>query len=348
MRKRVLVVQPGLGPLGGGGGVCAWILEALRHDHEVTLLCWRRPDLDAVNRYYGTALTADSVRLEEALPALPARVRPPPVLRRLAHFALLAEARRRRPAVDLVISAEEESDLGGGGLQYVHFPWHHPARGAARLYHGVAARLTGTSAARMRTNVTVVNSDWTGARVRALHGIDTITVHPPAAGRFPDGPWGERADGFVACGRATRAKRFERIIAILDGVRARGHDVGLHLVLAPDTPAYERDVRALAQREDLDVLLLVSVRRFGTIRPYYGFIPLGAPKGFFEVVGQMVDLKTNQLLWQTVIKEADAQVAVAEPWDQPPEFPNVDAAILQAIENGKAFLLKEFFAAPAA
>jgi hypothetical protein len=108
---------------------------------------------------------------------------------------------------------------------------------------------------------------------------------------------------------------------------------------------FDRNLSALAQKEGIDVLVLLSVRRFGTIRPYYGFIPLGAPKGFFEVKGQMVDVRTNRLLWQTVVNEAAASVETAYPWDQDPNYPNVEAAILKAIENGKAFLTKEFFAA---
>jgi len=114
---------------------------------------------------------------------------------------------------------------------------------------------------------------------------------------------------------------------------------------------FDRDIRALAQSQGIDVLLLISVRRFGTIRPYYGFIPLGAPKGFFEVKGQMVDLKTNALIWQTVMPETEASVEAADPWDQEPTYPNLDAAIVKAMENGKAFLLRELFnpgaAAPA-
>jgi hypothetical protein len=105
---------------------------------------------------------------------------------------------------------------------------------------------------------------------------------------------------------------------------------------------FDRNVSALAPKEGIDVLVLLSVRRVGTIRPYYGFIPLGPPRGFFEVMGQMVDLKTNQLLWQALIPEAQASVEAAEPWDQKPDYPNVDAAIGRAIENGKAFLLREF------
>lgn len=106
---------------------------------------------------------------------------------------------------------------------------------------------------------------------------------------------------------------------------------------------FEYDLRSLAQAKSLDAIVILTVRRYGTIRPYYGFIPLGSPKGFFEVTGQMVDLRTNALLWQTTIPEAEASVASAEPWDQPPDFPNLTAALGAAANGSATYLKREFF-----
>jgi hypothetical protein len=110
--------------------------------------------------------------------------------------------------------------------------------------------------------------------------------------------------------------------------------------------AYGRDLAALRAKHHVDVVVLLQVSRFGTIRSYYGFIPLGAPSGFFEVKGQMVDLKTGQLLWQTQLDEKAASVPAEGDWDQPPDYPNLTAALRAAVANGNAFLVKEFFTTP--
>lgn len=55
-RSRILVVQPSLQPPGGGNGVCAWMLQALRDEHALALLTWKPVDLGPVNRYFGTSL----------------------------------------------------------------------------------------------------------------------------------------------------------------------------------------------------------------------------------------------------------------------------------------------------
>src|SRR5512133_3110232 len=107
--------------------------------------------------------------------------------------------------------------------------------------------------------------------------------------------------------------------------------------------AYDRNLAALRAEQKLDAVVLLQVRRYGTIRSYYGFIPLGAPQGFFEVKGQMVDLKTGALLWQTQIPENQATVPASGEWDQPPDYPNLTAALRAAMANGSEFLRKEFF-----
>lgn len=247
-RARILVVQPVLEPVGGGAAVCAWILEALKAEHEVALVALERPDFAAVNRFFGTSLAGDEIQAHVALAWLPPALRRQRSLRRLKHWLFLAAVRRMR-GYDLLISTEEESDLGGRGIQYVHFPRlprlaDEPL--LRRLYHRAIAAVTATSLARMRANVTVVNSNWTGAAVRERHGLDSVTIRPPAAGPIVDVPWSERAAGFVCAGRFSPEKRFEDVIEILAGVRARGHPVRLHLVGSPTRADYRARILALA------------------------------------------------------------------------------------------------------
>lgn len=91
-----------------------------------------------------------------------------------------------------------------------------------------------------------------------------------------------------------------------------------------------RDYRQLATAEEIDHLLLVTVARVGTARGYYGFIPLGPPRASVVITGQVVDLKTNKLLWYS---NREVSIPIAEPWDEEPEFPNVMKAVAKGIEE---------------
>jgi hypothetical protein len=116
---------------------------------------------------------------------------------------------------------------------------------------------------------------------------------------------------------------------------------------AEDAPkvenAFGRDLSAVRTEQKLDAVVLLQIRRYGTIRSYYGFIPLGAPSAFFEAKGQMVDLRTGALAWQTQMTAQQATVVGTGDWDQPPSYPNLTAALRVAVANGSEFLWKEFF-----
>ncbi len=53
---RVLVVHDHLGPVGGGGAVAAWALQALRSCSDLSLLTRDPFDQAAVNRFYAATL----------------------------------------------------------------------------------------------------------------------------------------------------------------------------------------------------------------------------------------------------------------------------------------------------
>src|SRR6185503_12252543 len=109
--------------------------------------------------------------------------------------------------------------------------------GHAAHQHGWM-RVSNFSFDRMRRNLTLVNSDWSGNRVRAEYDMPTRTVYPPVGGEFPSIPWAERDEGFVCVGRISPEKRIERIIAILGEVRQMRPGVRLHVVGMPgDTTA---------------------------------------------------------------------------------------------------------------
>lgn len=101
-----------------------------------------------------------------------------------------------------------------------------------------------------------------------------------------------------------------------------------------------RDFRGLRSK-GIERLLLVTVEKIGTMRNYYGFIPTSAPRALFAVKGQLVDLKTNRLIWYD---RHETTAAIPEPWDQEPNFPNVSTAVLKNMAEGAGLLERSLFA----
>ena len=52
-RPRVLIVHPRIRHMGGGNLLCAWTIEALRRDYEVSVATLVPPDYEAVNLSFG-------------------------------------------------------------------------------------------------------------------------------------------------------------------------------------------------------------------------------------------------------------------------------------------------------
>jgi glycosyltransferase involved in cell wall biosynthesis len=245
--KKVLMVHRDFNEPGGGNTVALWILEALKSQCDLTLLAWQPPDLPANNRFYQTSLQGSELSVRVA----------PVFLRRLAGLDphpfstqarswLMRLAKRVSRHYDVVISAEDEFDLGCRSIQYIHYPWlaAHLSRFSTKRECSPLERwqclvnyryrpwrlISGFSFERMRNNLTLVNSDWTGRRVWELCGIEAKTVYPPVPGSFADVPWDSRENGFVSVGRIAPEKELRKVMDIVAGVRAGGHDVHLHIV----------------------------------------------------------------------------------------------------------------------
>jgi glycosyltransferase involved in cell wall biosynthesis len=338
---RVLFMQPSIGPPGGGNLVAAWMIEALREEHRVTLLARDPPDLAACNRIFGTSLRPEDF---EVLPA-PGSVRrlgalAPTPLALVKHALLLRRARQLAPDYDVLMTADNEADFGRRGIQYVHYPkldpvrpdvdlrWYHGSRSAMALYYRLARRLGGMSDDGIRRNLTLVNSAFIAARIRKLYGVDPVVLHPPVPGDFPVVPWEARENGVVALGRISPEKRLEDVVEILRRVRARGEAVRLHLVGTGHDAAYTARIRRLVAaeaawirlHEDLaraELVALLARQRYGLhamVGEHFGiavaemvragcivFVPRTG--GPIEIVGD------DRLLFSSVDDAADRIVA---------------------------------------
>ena len=211
-RKHLLFVQREQ-PRGGAAAVAAWMMQALIPDYDITLLSWRRPDLRALDLFFGTSLHATELKVITISPWVRRIVELDPDPGSIQDWCvLLRRCKQIRRQYDLVLSAEMEADFGAPGIQYIHFPaltafypaqasaptlrWRQKGtalvRGALRPWMVVADY----SFERMRRNLTLVNSDWIGELVSQAYGIEAVTVYPPAAGEFPPIPWEQREECF--------------------------------------------------------------------------------------------------------------------------------------------------------
>lgn len=110
---------------------------------------------------------------------------------------------------------------------------------------------------------------------------------------------------------------------------------------------FGRDLRSLAQKHDADLLLLLNVERYGTLRQYsplLAFVPTGPPRALFQVRGQVIDLATNELLWQRYLTDDEATLAVEGEWNEAPDFPNLVKALENVVPASMTRLEREFFA----
>jgi glycosyltransferase involved in cell wall biosynthesis len=265
MTRRVLLVQPSMQPPGGGNGVAAWMLQALVDLHDVTVLSWRPVDVEPINRFFGTTLHAASFK-RLVVPAswrfVPDRLPVPAAL--LRSSLLMRYTRRVSSGFDIIVGVHNETDYGRRGIQYVHYPtylrprpavdlrWYHRFTPLTNAYYAAADRVAGFSFARMQSNLTLCNSNWTALHIRRFLGIDAKTLYPPIVGAAARIPWEERRRGFVAMGRISPEKEYERLLRIIAGVRAHVPDVSLTIVGTWDakTRGYYQRLRTLARELD--------------------------------------------------------------------------------------------------
>ena len=287
--KRVLLVQPSMQPPGGGNGVAAWVLQALVAEHRVTVLSWRPVEIEPINRFFGTHLHRsdfDTIEVPRSWRLLADHLPTPSTLIKLS--LLMRYTRRVSAGFEVLFGVYNETDYGRRGIQYVHYPtylrprpevdlrWYHPPQRGLNLYYALADRLADFSLDRLKANLTLVNSDWTGEHVAKFLGITTRTLYPPVVDPAPGLPWDQRRNGFLAVGRISPEKEYERVMAILARVRQQAPELTLTIIGTWDRHSrrYFRSLTSLAAslgswiefRDNLtrdDVRSLMASHRYG-------------------------------------------------------------------------------------
>jgi len=99
------------------------------------------------------------------------------------------------------------------------------------------------------------------------------------------------------------------------------------------------DFASLRNKYGVDQLVVLEAIAAGTVRSYYGFVPLNAPQGYFAGRGTLVDLKDNKIHW---LANTTQQVVVEDPWDEEESgYPHVTNAFYRALEAGKTGLIRD-------
>lgn len=101
----------------------------------------------------------------------------------------------------------------------------------------------------------------------------------------------------------------------------------------------DRDFASLKGNLHADELLLIRVSQYGALRDYYGFIPLGAPRAYCNIQGDLIDLSTNRLIWR---KNVVVQIPAPDDWHQPPQYQTFMETLSDAVRTATARLLASF------
>ncbi len=261
-----LFVYPTLRPVGGAEFTAAWMLQCLLERGNVTAVTIDRPDLEALERASGTALTRSALQVVQArwyFSAHLERLGQPHQLWQLRYF--IRQARRLRGRYRFCISAFNDLDLGPDvAFQYLQTaPRNHESEiqlknyvrspnlwknQALALYRGLCDWLAPWDERRIRANWTAANSIYTGQEFTKVYqrNPERVLFPPPVGVSLPRAaaprPW------FLSLARANADKGWDDAIEIVSRLRLLGHDVGLSAYIIPDQQSQLDLIQALADR----------------------------------------------------------------------------------------------------
>lgn len=261
MKTKIAVLHSDvMGFVGGGIGVCLWIVEALKNDYEVTLITYGQPlDTEELNNFYGTNLSQDEFHVTYlGLPTLLTKMMLLSNLRSVILAFAYRWIRKNSRQFDLVICTDDECDFGRRGIQYVHFPQRsaeflsksygvrHPT--LRRFFHILFCCISGFTKEGTSKNLSLVNSNWVAKFIKEGYGIEPKVVYPPIMIDSNPTPWEARENGFILIGRIEKVKQVFRVIEIIKGLKRNGYNVHLHIV-GRGSGGYQKKVFALAKED---------------------------------------------------------------------------------------------------
>jgi len=264
-RLKIAVIHPRLG-FGGSETGAMWSTEALKNDHDVTLITGGKIDLERLNAYYGTDLRPGELRVLE-VPLLFGLHRHR-ILAGLHGALFLRACRRIAKSFDVVTWHYNPCDFGVLSIQFVADfsfapalqhkldpaslsvrSWWYDDTLLRKAYLGICHSLAPSHPENWKKNVTVANSRWTADILKREFGLIADRVQfPPVPGDFPIVRWEEKDPGFVCVGSIFPEKRMDAVIGILERVRERGYDLHLHILGGLDDSPFAKKIQVLAEQ----------------------------------------------------------------------------------------------------
>ncbi len=103
------------------------------------------------------------------------------------------------------------------------------------------------------------------------------------------------------------------------------------------------DYRILKEEYSIDYIIEFSIVKYGTTRKYLRFTPLSPVEGVFVCKGSLIDLQTNEYIWNVETSEDISKKRLRGKSSGSPNYPLITTAIFEAMDSAKEFLLKSLF-----
>lgn len=225
-QPKVAVYYPAF--LGGGAeAVGLWMLEALKHNYELTLFTISGVDFDRLNALYGTQLSVKDVTVksffsQDLSPVINGLIANNKLIRMVLFHWLIRYLKAHNQHYDVLISAYNALDFGKKGLQYIH--WVKVLED--NVFYN---KISGFSIDRMKQNESITNSYTVADFIKKEYGFSSTVLYPPVVIDAPETSWRQKQMAFICSGRLTAAKQPDKVISILKRVREQGFDVKLYL-----------------------------------------------------------------------------------------------------------------------
>jgi glycosyltransferase involved in cell wall biosynthesis len=241
MKKKIAVLHYAF-LKGGAESLCAWTLQALQNDFDVTLFTLADININILNEMYGTNVEIDRISVKSffpdwVLPLVEYYYSNFCFLNAVSYHIFMRYFKKFKDSFDLIISTYNEMDFGKKGIQYIHYPGMVQSR--------IRGIISNFSDARMKSNISLTNSEFTRNVISEMYDITSHIIRPPVFSDFPNICWKDKELGFICSARLAQQKDIEGIIEILRKVRHRGYKIHLHVTYIGYNKKYEKRIKKL-------------------------------------------------------------------------------------------------------